>query len=134
MGRTFGEIFGRVASGLTPEEIRKRYQEIVDEDYEAMLANPVVAEKRLVNVRDRDAQFPDDISYEDQLKLASRLLIQTNLGYYLGYHDKETREQWYAALPQVAHPIFGADFGRDDPTPEEAFATGVKLGEEQLGD
>lgn len=46
-----------------------------------------------------------------------------NVGYLSGYFDQATRhriQEWCG----VAHPIFG----RSDPTPEEAFAAGVRMG------
>jgi hypothetical protein len=52
-----------------------------------------------------------------------------NVGYILGYYGDETQKLWYSALPDVSHPIFGHGFGRGkNPTPEEAFKIGVKLG------
>jgi hypothetical protein len=46
---------------------------------------------------------------------------KSNLGYYAGYFDAETRARVYK-LFQCQHPIFGLI----EPTPEEAFDKGVK--------
>jgi hypothetical protein len=46
-----------------------------------------------------------------------------NIGYMSGYYDRATRrriQEWF----MVAHPIFGTY----EPTPEEAFELGRKLG------
>lgn len=52
-----------------------------------------------------------------------------NLGYVFGYYDPETRDKLYS-LFTVDHPIFGHGFGRGyDPSPEEAFKMGEKMGE-----
>lgn len=51
-------------------------------------------------------------------------IAHSNLGYYAGYHSRETR----VAVKNVfgsSHPVFGDTF----PTPKEAFEMGMKLGE-----
>lgn len=48
-----------------------------------------------------------------------------NIGYGAGYFDAKTSKRiwdWFG----VSHPVFGTTI----PTPEEAFAAGVKMGEE----
>ena len=60
-----------------------------------------------------------------------RLMAGQNLGYILGYYDRETREQWYGSLSAedtpVVHPIFGPNFGRGyEPTAEEALEAGKR--------
>ena len=51
-----------------------------------------------------------------------------NLGYWAGYYDNDTRER-VERLFGCAHPVFGAIAEKGAPTPEEAFAIGVKAGE-----
>lgn len=58
-------------------------------------------------------------------------LAWKNLGYVFGYLDNEERERMYQLFP-VNHPFFGPGFGRGkDPTPQEAFDAGKKMGEYQ---
>ena len=48
---------------------------------------------------------------------------RSNLGYYAGYYDSETRrrvERLYGAI----HPIFGSIIKHGEPTPEIAFEMG----------
>lgn len=53
-----------------------------------------------------------------------------NLGYMFGYYDPEDRKKLYALFP-VDHPVFGPGFGRgSDPSPEDAFKKGEKMGDE----
>jgi hypothetical protein len=47
-----------------------------------------------------------------------------NLGYMLGYYDEATRQRLYEWC-DLAHPFFG----KKEPTAEEAFEAGKKLGE-----
>lgn len=59
----------------------------------------------------------------------NHIIARDNLGYMFGYYDSDTRKKLYALFP-VNHPIFGPEFGRgDDPSPEEAFKIGEKIGE-----
>lgn len=52
---------------------------------------------------------------------------RSNLGYYAGYYDTETRKR-VERLFDCAHPVFGkAEKGV--PTAEEAFKMGEKMGE-----
>lgn len=52
-----------------------------------------------------------------------------NLGYWAGYYDDETRAR-VEHLFATAHPIFGKIAEKGQPTPEEAFAAGVRFAEE----
>lgn len=51
---------------------------------------------------------------------------RSNLGYYAGYYDNETRER-VERLFACAHPIFGAIAKEGTPTPEQAFQAGIDL-------
>jgi hypothetical protein len=62
---------------------------------------------------------------------------EANIGYLMGYYGDEERSRVYRLMDQagkvVVHPVFGARFGRgQDPTPEEAFEAGKKLGRSML--
>jgi hypothetical protein len=51
-----------------------------------------------------------------------------NLGYWAGYYDNETRER-VERLFRCEHPVFGSIAKNGPPTPEQAFAAGVRMGE-----
>ena len=52
---------------------------------------------------------------------------RSNLGYYAGYYDAETRAR-VERLFRCAHPFFGAIAEKGQPTAEEAFRLGLELG------
>lgn len=52
---------------------------------------------------------------------------KSNLGYYAGYCSHETRER-VERLFKCSHPIFGSIAKNGAPTPESAFAAGMKAG------
>lgn len=58
---------------------------------------------------------------------------RANLGYWAGYHSNATRER-VERLFRCAHPYFGAIAEKGPPTPEQAFAIGMKIATEQLHD
>lgn len=62
---------------------------------------------------------------------AAFTLERTNLGYFAGYYDAETRLR-VERLFDCAHPIFGPA-SEGIPTPEEAFAAGIRAGEKWKG-
>lgn len=65
----------------------------------------------------------------DSIKGKECKVARSNIGYVLGYYSNETMKLWYANLPDVNHPVFGATFGRgEDVTPEEAFNMGIERG------
>ena len=49
---------------------------------------------------------------------------RSNLGYYAGYYDSETRER-VEQLFKCSHPIFGSIAVSGQPTAEEAFQKGL---------
>jgi len=51
---------------------------------------------------------------------------RSNLGYYAGYYDMETRVR-VEKLFKCAHPFFGAIAVNDPPSAEEAFEAGERL-------
>lgn len=54
---------------------------------------------------------------------------RTNLGYWAGYYDDETRAR-VERLFRCAHPVFGAIAENGPPTPEQAFRAGVGAAED----
>jgi hypothetical protein len=57
----------------------------------------------------------------------SESIQKSNLAYYAGYYDHETRLR-VEQLFNCSHPIFGPAVN-GEPTPEEAFKMGMELGE-----
>jgi len=49
---------------------------------------------------------------------------RSNLGYYAGYYDNETRER-VERLFKCSHPVFGSIAENGAPSAEQAFAAGV---------
>ena len=58
----------------------------------------------------------------------AKAALRSNLAYYAGYYDAETRAR-IERLFKCEHPYFGAIAEKGQPTPEEAFAMGKELGE-----
>ena len=55
---------------------------------------------------------------------------EQNIGYILGYLSPNERERLYSLFSKCNHPIFGSSFGRGkDPSPEEVFEMGRKMGD-----
>lgn len=59
-------------------------------------------------------------------------MVRSNLGYFAGYYDHETRAR-VERLFQCEHPIFGAIAEKGPPTLEEAFARGLAFGRSRCG-
>ncbi len=59
--------------------------------------------------------------------LTAESIAKSNLGYFAGYYDNETRAQ-VERLFMCAHPIFGSIAQKGAPTAEEAFNLGVETG------
>lgn len=55
---------------------------------------------------------------------------RSNLGYYAGYYDNETRER-VERLFGCAHPVFGTIAENAPPTPREAFEAGKRFAASQ---
>ncbi len=52
--------------------------------------------------------------------------MKSNLGYFAGYYDSETRQR-VETLFECSHPIFGSVAENGTPSAETAFAKGVEL-------
>lgn len=61
-------------------------------------------------------------------RVGAEKIERSNLGYYAGYYDNETRKR-VERLFHCAHPVFGAIAEKGVPTPEEAFRMGQELAE-----
>lgn len=55
----------------------------------------------------------------------SEAIARTNLGYWAGYYNEETRER-VERLFNCEHPVFGKFIEKGSPTPEEAFKMGME--------
>ena len=64
----------------------------------------------------------------DQVRQNPESVANSNIGYIVGYYDKETADRWMQAIPSVSHPIFGKDIF--SVTPEQAFNAGKLAGTE----
>jgi hypothetical protein len=75
---------------------------------------------------DADAYFEECVQHSMSFGKSRQEAEQTersNLGYYAGYYDTETRER-VERLFCCAHPIFGAIATNGTPTTEQAFEMG----------
>ena len=97
---TVGEAYGKAMELTDPNEAREYFEALVERHMEAR---------------------PDhDRSEAERIE-------RSNLGYYAGYYDNETRQR-VEALFSCAHPFFGAIAEKGAPTPEEAFEIGKRIG------
>ena len=104
---TFREILGP-AMKITDEEDAKQYlRSYIDYIQKYLDKNPFY-------FRRDDNKTALDIAKE-------------NLGYYAGYYDNETRKR-VEKLFMCSHPVFGSIAKNGEPTPEQAFEMGKKLG------
>lgn len=60
-------------------------------------------------------------------RVEAKEIERQNLGYYAGYYDDETRAR-VERLFGCSHPVFGPIATNKSPTPEAAFAAGIKAG------
>jgi len=74
-------VFTAVERLTDPTEMKQFYQE-----YVAYLRQHGDSEKVRAN--------PESVANE-------------NIGYIVGYYDRETAERWMNTIPSVSHPIFG---------------------------
>jgi hypothetical protein len=87
----------------------------------------------ITDQNDADQYLRDYITYlEGWLKkeprgdnMTAEEIAKTNLGYYAGYYDNETRRR-VEKIFMCAHPIFGK-IENHVPTNEEAFNLGLKF-------
>jgi hypothetical protein len=64
-----------------------------------------------------------NMTYFEKSRKESEQIEKSNLGYFAGYYDNETRER-VERLFMCSHPIFGSIAEKGSPTPEDAFEMG----------
>ena len=74
--------------------------------------------------------FTDFVQAGESREDAAARLERANLGYFSGYYGPEERAR-FARVFRIAHPIFG-HWDEHEPTPEEAFEAGQKLGRAEV--
>ncbi len=86
-----------------------------------------------MEIRDQaaaDAYFEECVQHcmsrHKLARLAAQNAERSNLGYYAGYYDNETRAR-VERLFKCSHPVFGGIAENGSPTPEEAFNAGVAM-------
>jgi aromatic ring hydroxylase len=98
---TYGECLGPAMEITDPEDAQQYLEEYVKYTQKFLDKEP------------RD----DDMTAEQ--------ICKTNLGYFAGYYDSETRVR-VEKLFTCSHPIFGSIEKNGQPTAEEAFNLGKK--------
>lgn len=98
-----------------------------------MLKNPITIRGKYSPAMEMKTQAEADAYFEELVRHSmqnfgksraeAEELERTNLGYYAGYYDDETRAR-VESLFHCAHPVFGSIAENGSPTPEEAFAAG----------
>ncbi len=82
-----------------------------------------------------DAYFEILVAYcmkrHNKTRQEAEVIQRSNLGYYAGYYDNETRER-VERLFKCAHPVFGKIAENGPPSPEQAFHMGVAWAGEKL--
>lgn len=73
----------------------------------------------------------DCISKGNKSRATAESIERSNLGYYAGYYDNETRER-VERLFKCSHPVFGSIAKHGPPTAEEAFEAGKRLMEQKI--
>lgn len=97
---TYGEALGTAMSITDPEDAKQYFEAYVD----FMVKHSSIKKREAIEI------------------------AKSNLGYYAGYYDNETRER-VERLFCCAHPVFGSIAANGAPTPEQAYDIGVKMGE-----
>lgn len=84
-----------------------------------------------------DAIFEELVSYTIETgnlyREGAETLVRSNLGYYAGYYDNDTRER-VERLFNCEHPVFGSIAENGPPTMEAAFQAGVAMAQNAGGD
>lgn len=74
----------------------------------------------------------NNMSTSGHTREEAEVVERSNLGYWAGYYDNETRTR-VERLFKCAHPFFEAIAEKGPPTMEEAFEMGRKLAEKRMG-
>jgi hypothetical protein len=70
-------------------------------------------------------EYLDKANKEEGNEVDAKAIAKTNLGYYAGYYDPETYAR-VMNLYDTVHPFFGKEW----PTPQNAFNIGIMKGTE----
>ena len=87
---------------------------------------------RMTDPAEADAWFEKCVQHTmsfGKTREEAEQIERSNLGYFAGYYDNETRER-VERLFKCAHPIFGAIATTPPPTPEQALKMGKQMGQE----
>lgn len=86
---------------------------------------------RITTQEDADAYLEECVQHTmgfGKSREEAESIERSNLGYYAGYYDAETRER-VERLFRCTHPVFGSIAEKGEPTPEEAFEMGKAMNE-----
>ncbi len=79
-----------------------------------------------------DAYFEECVQHcmsrHTKTRAEAESIERSNLGYYAGYYDDETRQR-VERLFKCSHPIFGNIAQKGPPTAKEAFEAGKQIGQ-----
>lgn len=78
---------------------------------------------------DQLVEWTMDRAHNDLTEEEARLIHLTNIGYWAGYYNHETRER-VERLFNTTHPVFGGIAKNGPPSPSEALQAGLKMGKE----
>jgi len=114
---TYGECLGTAMSITDPEDAKQYFEAYVEFQLKFMKDEKI----RLLEMKSKGG----NIDVDAMLKSEAEAICKSNLGYYAGYYDNETRER-VERLFCCEHPIFGSFADNGSPTPQEAFNSGVQ--------
>lgn len=92
---------------------------------------------KIIDQVEADTYFEEIVehcmSFGKTSRKEAEIIERSNLGYYAGYYNSETRER-VERLFHCSHPVFGSIAEKGEPTIEEAFEMGLKAGEKIKND
>lgn len=112
---TYGECLGTAMSITDPEDAKQYFEAYVEFQMKHMKDQKI----KLLEVKGNGG----NIDVNAMLRTEAEKICKSNLGYYAGYYDNETRAR-VEKLFLCAHPVFGSIKENGAPTPEEAFEAG----------
>jgi hypothetical protein len=83
-------------------------------------ADDFTKENAAALVKEQAEEMVQVLGYDEA---EARKIMLTNIGYFAGYYPPEVADRVYEMFG-TEHPVFG----RAHPTPEEAFAMGMRMG------
>lgn len=110
---------------LTYGEVLKPAMEITDPEDAKQYFNTYV-EFVLCELKNDKTKYrqSEAIDIDAMLRKEAEDICKSNLGYFAGYYDNETRKR-VEELFLCEHPVFGSYKENSVPTPEEAFNAGM---------